>query len=139
MKNLNEKDKRRLEVINLFGIIPNIPESLGEDKKHVIFDYWAALYWGKAKKAFETVWTEDGDEIIPDEVNYFEFRKNISETGVGGNPYEAYENAVLRMNKRRIKRGAEIMQMSAGVVFRNGANFYYILYAQIMKIKTGDL
>lgn len=135
MKLLNENDKRRLEVINLFGIIPNVPEELGNDKKHVIFDYWAALYWDKQKKAFQAAWPEDGGDMIPDDVNIFEYRKNLSETGVGGNPHEAYENALLRMNQRRVKRGAEIMQIRAGVIIKNGANFYYTLDAQIMKIK----
>lgn len=135
MEILNEKDQRRLEVINLFGIIPNIPEALGDDKKHIVFSFWGAMYWGKPKKAFQVTWPEDAYDLIPNEINCFSYRKNLSEIGVGANPYEAYEDAVLRMNRRRIKRGAEIVYITSGMVVRNGANFYYLLHSEVMKIK----
>ncbi len=136
MKDTTKEDQRRLEVISLFGIIPNIPEKLEDDRKHIVFNFWGAMYWGRPKKAFQTAWPEDADDLIPNEINCFSYRKNLSEIGVGANPYEAYEDAVLRMNRRRIKRGAEIVYITSGMVVRNGANFYYLLHAEVMKIKN---
>jgi hypothetical protein len=139
MKPITQEDQRRLEVIILFKVIPFIPDSLGEDKENIIFNFWGALYWGKKKKAFEEKWAEDGEDVIPNEINCFEYRKNLSETGTGANPNEAYENAILRMNMRRVKRGAEIMLVRSGIVVRNGANFYYTLYSEVIKIKQNQL
>lgn len=133
---ITREDERRLELINLFKIIPFIPNSLGEDKKNLVFDFWGALYWGKKRKAFEKNWAEDGEDVIPDETNCFEYRKHLSTTGTGKNPNEAYENAILRTNMRRVKRGAEIIFVKSGVVVRNGSNFYYTLDSEVIKIKN---
>lgn len=73
----------------------------------------------------------------PDEnFNEIVLVKTIRNTGVGADPYEAFQNAFAMIDKRRIKRDAQFMYLKSGFVIKNGANYYYILEATVYKTKN---
>lgn len=132
MKKFTKEDNRRIEVINLFGLIPFIHK----DDNNAVFSYWDVMYWGRLEKPFQKAWAEEGEDVIPNEINEFSMRKSLSETGTGLDPYQAYENALKRMHHRRQKRSAEILWLRGGTLIRNGAVFYYTLGAVVFKIRS---
>lgn len=93
------------------------------EKNIIVEDLWGARVWERRKK---------DDEFM----NTFSLRKSIHSTGVGADPYEAYERALDKIKERRKKRGAQIIIQTSGYCFRNGANFYYTLDSEVLKIKN---
>ncbi len=131
IKDITKSGHKSVSLITLFGLIPIIPK----DDKNTIFNFSQALYWGRNKKLCQKAWTEDGEDQIPNEINVFSMRKNISETGTGSNPFEAFTNALNRIHIRRIKRGADFIRLLNGTLLKNGVVFYYTLGVEVFKIE----
>ncbi len=120
----NNGEPQNIEWYERFHLIlPRKVLSDEEGEKNIIVeDLWEAKIWERKK----------GDDFM----NIFSLRKIIHSTGVGADPYEAYEKALGKINERRKKRNAEIILQTSGFCFRNGANFYYILETILFKIKN---
>jgi len=130
IKDFKKDDDERLETLIRFGL----PAYIYPDKERTMFSFDRVLYWGRKKQPANEPWPTDADDILPNEINVFSMRKNLCETGTGSTPFEAYENSILRMHKRREKRGADFILLIGGNLIKNGATFYYTLQAQVYKV-----
>ncbi len=129
LKDFTENDEKRLNILSCFGLPAYIP-----DPERTMFSFEKALYWGREKQPIKKAWSVDTEDIFPNAINVFSMRKNLCETGTGITPFEAYENSILRMHKRRQKRGADFILLIDGCLIKNGANYYYTLHAKVFKV-----
>lgn len=128
----DEMSQKRLDILSKFGLLP----SVSKEDDRTVFNYWQAMYWGKPKQPFTTPWALDGEESIPNEINAFQMRKILVETGTGRDPYEAFDHALSKLHLRREKRSADFLQLLSGTLTKNGAVYYYLLHVDVFKIKT---
>jgi len=110
-----------------FSILKNL---LTEDI--FVFSTGEAMYHGlkkPSKKTFEI----NSDNMIPNEINAFEKRRDCAVMGFGSTPLYALSDAKSKIKNKLKKRKWDIIQLNNGVLLQNGANIQYMLSGRLLK------
>jgi hypothetical protein len=110
-----------------FQIIPHI------QNESVTLSRAQSMYHGLTSPSVEAWATTD--TRVPNEINSFEKAKGISVMGFGTTPAEAFANSIEKLEKRRIKRNFDLIELTNGLFQTNNGSVQYHLAAFLLKKK----